>query len=224
MPPLPEKKPSASEDSQVLPRLLAFRDLVQLDYLAAYMNRQKATHDMALARASIGALVAAELEETMKLAALIQFNNQIRLAKIQFQGASDDLENWAFGRGRPERSDSGASSQIPSPEAVHGEGAGPLSLHPPRLISLLIAPGMAELPMGKSQQYSAIATDSDGHARDVSAEANWSCSTDTGAVLSATGLLTALSEGRLRIRVEFQGLTGDRDLSVAPPAIEDTMN
>jgi hypothetical protein len=217
MPPLPEEPAAADEDSHVLQRLLAFRDLVQLEYLAAYTNRLRATHDMALARASIGGLVAAELEEMMKLAALVRFNNLVRLAKIQSQGASDDLEEWAFGRARPDGGSSGASLEDPTSDAVHDHRAGLLFVQFPRLISLLIAPGIPELPIGKSQQYSAIATDSDGHARDVSAEATWSSSTDTGAVLSTTGLLTALSEGPLTIRVQFQGLTGDRELFVVPP-------
>jgi hypothetical protein len=223
MPPLPEKPAPGSENNQVLQKLLAYRDLVQLDYLAAYMHRLKATHDMALARASIGVFVEAELEETMKLAALIRFNNQVRMAKIQFEGASDDLESWAFGRVHGEGGVSGISRENPTPEAVRGENAPPLSIPSPALISLLIAPGIPELPVGKTQQYSAIATDGDGHARDVSAEATWSCSTDRGAVLSTTGLLTALSEGQLTIRVEFQGLTSTRKLSIPPVPADQTI-
>ena len=214
VPPLPKRQAASVEESRVLPRLLAFRDLVQLDYLAAYMNRLKATHDMALARTSIGGLVAAELEEAMKLAALVRFNDQVRMAKIQFESASDGLEDWALGRGHLQVGGPGASVENPIPEGVADGSAGTLRVPSPRLISLLIAPGIPELSIGKSQQYSAIATDSEGHARDVSAEARWSCSTDTGAVLSTTGLLTALSEGRLTIRVAFEGLANDRRLAI----------
>jgi hypothetical protein len=216
MPSLPERTLTTDENRQVLERLLAFRDLVQLDYVTAYMNRLKATHDMALARASVGVFVAAEIEEVMKLGALIGFNNQVRLAKIQFSGASGDLEAWALGRAHGEAGASGASVENRMPEPMGDETTPPAPVQSARLISLLIAPAIAELPIGKNQQYSVIATDSDGHARDVSAEATWSCSTDSGAVLSSTGLLTALSEGRLTIRVEFHGLTTNRELSITP--------
>lgn len=216
MPSLPERSLTTEENGQVLARLLAFRDVVQLDYVAAYMNRLKATHDMALARASVGVFVAAEIEEVMKLGTLIGFNNQIRLAKIQFSGASGDLEAWALGRAHGESGASGASVENRMPETMGDKTTPPAPVQSARLISLLIAPAIAELPIGKNQQYSVIATDSDGHARDVSAEATWSCSTDSGAVLSSTGLLTALSEGRLTIRVEFHGLTTNRELSITP--------
>jgi hypothetical protein len=90
-----------------------------------------------------------------------------------------------------------------------------------RLLGLLIAPDIRQIPIGKSQQYSAIVTDNEGHARDVTTEAVWSCSSDSRAVVSTTGLLTALSEGQLTIRVEYQGLASARDLTVAPRAVDE---
>ena len=101
MPPLPENPTNTLEDSETLQQLLACRDLVQLDYLSEYLARLKAAHDMELAKASIGTLVAAHITEGFKFNALLQLNNQIRLAKIQFLGTTGDLEPWALGQPGP---------------------------------------------------------------------------------------------------------------------------
>jgi hypothetical protein len=223
MPPLPERLRIGSEDTRVLQRLLAFRDIVQLEYVTGLMNRQKATHDMALARVSIGALVAAQVEETMKLAALVQLNNQIRLAKIQFLAWNNTIEDWATGKTPVEPGSAAVAVgssisnpfQTPEPQAASGQS--------PRLLSILIVPGITELPVGKSQQYSAVVTDSSGHARDVTTDATWICSSDTSAVLSTTGLLTALAEDHITVHVEFQGLSATRQLSISSEVPDESL-
>ena len=215
MPPLPENPPPG-ENGRVLQRLIAFRDIVQLEYVAEFMNLAKVMHDMALARATIGALVAAETEELTRLSALIQFNDQIRAAKLQFAGGSGNLENWALGRPLTEPLVSTTpSDNAPLIAGTDGKGRAD------RLLGLLIAPDVRQLPIGKSQQYSAIVTDSEGHARDVTTEAVWSCSSDTKAVMSTTGLLTGLTAGLFTVRVEYQGLVGVRELTIAPRAVDE---
>ena len=215
MPPLPENPPPG-ENGRVLQRLIAFRDIVQLEYVVEFMNLAKVMHDMALARATIGALVAAETEELTRLSALIQFNDQIRAAKLQFAGGSGNLENWALGRPLTEPLVSTTpSDNAPLIAGTDGKGRAD------RLLGLLIAPDVRQLPIGKSQQYSAIVTDSEGHARDVTTEAVWSCSSDTKAVMSTTGLLTGLTAGLFTVRVEYQGLVGVRELTIAPRAVDE---
>ena len=194
--------------------MLAYRDIVQLDYQAEYLSRIKATHDMALARASIGSLVAAHITEEMKLIALLELNNQIRMAKIQTLGASGDLEAWALGHSAQSANPSSAPAAIPPTDSPALSAGVASSAETPSLLSILIAPAIKDLQVGKSQQYSAIATWSNGRARDVSAEAIWSCSSDTGAVLSSTGLLTGLSVGAVTIRAEFQGAAHSRKLEI----------
>jgi hypothetical protein len=93
----------------------------------------------------------------------------------------------------------------------------PKPLSAPELISLLVAPILDELPQGKSQQFTAIATYANGHARDVSAEAEWTLSSDSRAVVSATGLLTALSPGRVTLTVRFGGQSQSLPLILQTP-------
>jgi hypothetical protein len=68
--------------------------------------------------------------------------------------------------------------------------------------------------VGRSQQYSAIATFSNGRARDVTAEAAWGCSCDTVAIISAIGLLTGLSASPATLEVEFQGVKASRKVTI----------
>jgi len=213
MPPLPENPTNTLEDSETLQQLLACRDLVQLDYLSEYLARLKAAHDMELAKASIGTLVAAHITEGFKFNALLQLNNQIRLAKIQFLGTTGDLEPWALGQPGPNADQPPAPPEPLAPDSPATSASPPPGAPTPPLLSLLIAPSIKELPAGKSQQFSAIATYSDGHASDVTAEAHWS-SIDSAAILSTTGLLTGLSPGEVTVQVEFQGMARSRKLSI----------
>jgi len=221
MPLLPDNLTTTAENVEAIQLLLDYRDIVQLDYVSEYMSRLKATHDMALAKASIGALVAAHVTEEMKFISLLEVNNQIREARIQFLGESYDLEAWAFGRANHNAILSSAppgiqasDSSAPSPNSTSG-------IQSPSLLSILIAPAIKELQLGKSQQYSAIATWSDGHARDVTSEANWTCSSDTAAVVSSTGLLTALAVGAITIHAKFQGIEHSRKLSIAEQPVDE---
>jgi hypothetical protein len=91
----------------------------------------------------------------------------------------------------------------------------------PWLLFILISPAIKELHAGKSQQYTAVAKYSDGHAKDVTSEANWSCSNDTGAILSTTGLLTGLSVRVVTVNVEFKGLTQSRKLSITEQPMDE---
>jgi len=214
VPLLPGTVTTAIEDNRTLQLLVAYRDVVQLDYVSACMNRLKVTHDMALAKASIGDLVAAHIEEGMRMISLLYANGHLRAAKIQILAASGRLESWALGAGTLDAGPSAAAgdgpdqgtSSAPDPEAP---GAKPAAL-----LSLLLAPAVKELEVGKSQQYSAIATYSDGTAKDITSDARWSCSSDTSAILSSTGLLTGISAGQVTVRVEFQGVERSRKLSL----------
>lgn len=224
LPPLSENLTSSPENRAVLEKLAAYRDVVQLDYASEYTSRLKVTHAMALAKASIGGLAATHVTEEMKFNALLQVNNQIRMAKIQFLGTSDDLENWALGRTTAESTLSSTLQQSPASGSL-APPAGPDSSVPaPSLLSIVIAPNIKELQVGRSQQYSAIATYSNGRAKDVTSEATWSCSSDTRAILSTAGFVTGLSPGAITVNVRFQGLMHSRALSITERPVDEYLS
>jgi hypothetical protein len=209
IPPLPENLNLTLENNEALQQLVAYRDIVQLEYISEYANRLKATQQSVLAKASIGTLVAAHITEDMQFNALLKINNHIRLAKIQFMGATDELENWALGR---------TAVTANRPSALEHPAS---AADAPALLSILIAPGLKDLQAGRSQQFSAIATFSNGRAQDVTSEAIWDCSSNTSAVVSTTGLLTGLSAGAITISVEFQGIRHSRNLSITEQPVDE---
>lgn len=221
MPLLPENAAATVEDKQALKQLLAFRDIAQLDYVSGFLSRLKVTHDMALAKASIGDLVAAHIDEGMKLIALLHVNDHVRAAKIQMLGASDRLESWTAGSATSNAGELQGEQQ--SPDAVPANSPEPrmAGSQTPPILSVLLTPAIHGLQAGRSQQFSAIATYSDGHAKDVTSEAHWSCSTDTLAILSATGLLTGLAAGQVTVHVDFKGIERSRGVSVTARAADE---
>jgi hypothetical protein len=202
MPALPDSPALLPGDEPVLRQLLAYQDIVQLDYAAEYATRLRAAHDMELGSSSLGALLAAHITEQMKFQALLRVHQRIRVARLQMLAAHGALEAWA----QPDLAKPPSAAE-PKPDS--------------KLLSLLVAPIIDDLPQGKSQQLTAIATDANGHARDVSAESEWTLSRDSRALVSSTGLLTALSPGRVTLTVRFGGLSQFLPLTLqAPPPDE----
>jgi hypothetical protein len=80
----------------------------------------------------------------------------------------------------------------------------------PQLMSLGITPSLALFKVGNTQQFSAIATYSDGSTQDVSSEAAWSSANIVPVGLSApnvlgvssSGLATALSSGKAQVSAQ----------------------
>ncbi|MGB8260459.1 MAG: Ig-like domain-containing protein, partial [Terracidiphilus sp.] len=201
MPPLPEES-AVGDERGALRQLALWRDLVQLSAAAEYQARQRAVQGATLGKGSIGTLVAARVNEQIALAALAQASARLRAARLEVLAAAGALEAWAEGRA--------AESWESAPEAKEGDA---------ELVSLILAPAMEELAEGRPQQFSAIATFAGGHARDVTAEALWSCPDQTRAALSTTGLLTGMTPGRVTVRVTYRSMSRSRSLTIiqAPP-------
>jgi uncharacterized protein YjdB len=59
----------------------------------------------------------------------------------------------------------------------------------------------------------------DGTTRDVTASSTWESSNTQLALVSQSGLVTALGKGDVDVRATYQGITGSMHLSVALPAV-----
>jgi hypothetical protein len=210
IPSLDQEFTDSAPGDDVLRPLLHYRDIVQLDYLAEFMARVRADHDVALAKISIGTLAAARANEKMKLLALLAVSSRIREAKLQLLAAAGALDALA----QPAQAPTGTASDASS-------GTSQRAAAPLKVVSLLVAPMIQQLSVGSSQQFAAVATFSDGHAEDVSTRANWRCSSESNAILSATGLLTALSAGAAGFTVEFGGQQRLREITIMPETPDD---
>ncbi len=135
---------------------------------------------------------------------------------------TDDLEGRRFNRAAPERSlmllkSSGAVPHVggvlwqpgqPAYEIVRqwiAEGV-KLDLTSPRIASIQISPNNPTLPLiGMKQQFSVVATFTDGKTRDVSGEAFLESSNTDVAIVDKTGLVTSLRRGETTMLARYEG-------------------
>lgn len=88
-----------------------------------------------------------------------------------------------------------------------------------KLTTLSVTPAHSSVPIGRSQQYSATGTYSDGSTRDLTSVTSWrSTSTNVGAI-TATGRLSPLAPGTTSVIATASGITGSTTVTVIPAAI-----
>jgi hypothetical protein len=84
----------------------------------------------------------------------------------------------------------------------------------PTLTALTLTPTDASITSGATQQYSAVATYSDGTHPDVTAQATWSSARSDVASITQDGLATGLGAGSSTISASFDGKTTTATLTV----------
>lgn len=95
-----------------------------------------------------------------------------------------------------------------------------LGLPAATLSSLAVTPATATVAIGAGQQFTAIATYSDGSAQDVSAKAAWTSATPASATVNAaTGLSTGIAAGTTNIAAAFGGKSAAAQLTVSPATL-----
>ncbi len=95
-----------------------------------------------------------------------------------------------------------------------------LGLPAATLSSLAVTPATATVAIGAGQQFTAIATYSDGSAQDVSAKAAWTSATPASATVNAaTGLSTGIAAGNSNISAAFGGKSAAAQLTVSPATL-----
>jgi hypothetical protein len=92
-----------------------------------------------------------------------------------------------------------------------------LTVNPAILVSLAVAPANPTIPLGTTQQFTAIATRSDSTTVDLTPQVTWSSSNTKVATITNTGLATALARGTTTIKATFQALSGSTLATVGPP-------
>jgi uncharacterized protein YjdB len=82
------------------------------------------------------------------------------------------------------------------------------------LSSISVSPNPQNLVVGATQQFSALATYSDGATQDITATATWTAAVPTVATVNAAGLATALAPGTTAITASLSGVIGSATLNV----------
>ncbi|MFM2086200.1 MAG: hypothetical protein RLZZ237_1069, partial [Pseudomonadota bacterium] len=89
------------------------------------------------------------------------------------------------------------------------------------LASLAVTPAAATVAIGAGQQFSAIATYSDGSSQDVSAKAAWTSATPASASVNpGTGLGTGIAAGGSAVSATFGGMAATAQLTVTPAVLK----
>ncbi len=70
----------------------------------------------------------------------------------------------------------------------------------------MVLPSDSTLTVRTCKQFAAVAV-ADGAAKDVTSVANWSSSKESVAIVSTSGLITAIGTGEAVIRVDLDGLS-----------------
>ena len=103
-----------------------------------------------------------------------------------------------------------------------GGSSSPATTPPPQqaqLTAVSVSPANSTLPVGKTQQFSARGTYSDGSTKNLTSGVTWhSSNTNIGAV-STTGLLAPLSAGKTTVSATVSGITGSASVTITPAAI-----
>ena len=87
------------------------------------------------------------------------------------------------------------------------------------LTSLKVGPSSASVAAGKTLQFNATGTYSDGTTQDLTSAVNWTSSSAAVATISSAGLLMAKTSGSTTITATLSGVSGSSTFTVLPPAL-----
>jgi len=102
-----------------------------------------------------------------------------------------------------------------SPQAVFLTGTGTAAT----LVSIAVSPQAASVALGKTQQFTAAGTYTDGSTQNLTNSVTWNSSAPAVASVSSTGLATGAGTGSATITATLGSISGSSTLSVTPPAL-----
>ena len=95
-----------------------------------------------------------------------------------------------------------------------------VTVNPPTLVTLTIAPAAVTLAVGQTQAVTATGTYTDGTTQDLTSTAAWTSSHEAVAtVTNPGGVVTARAVGQAIITVTAEGKTATATVTVTPPAL-----
>ncbi len=92
---------------------------------------------------------------------------------------------------------------------------GPTIHEPPRVVSVAVQPATVQMVVGETRQLSATTTLSDGSTQ--SSGITWTSGDESVARVSASGLVTGVSDGSANVQATASGLSGSASVTVETP-------
>ena len=105
--------------------------------------------------------------------------------------------------------------------AVSGgvSGTTTLTVTPAEIVSVVITPSPASVPLGLTQQFTATAFFTDGSTQDLTSSVTWESSDESCATVSGTGLASTVAEGTATITATFGSFSNSTGITVTPVAL-----
>ncbi len=103
--------------------------------------------------------------------------------------------------------------------ASSGSVSGDALLTVASLTSIAINPSSPTIPLGETQQLSAVGTYSDGTTQDLTSSVTWGSTAAGTAPVSSSGLVSALTQGSATVTAQSGTITGTDQVTVGPPAL-----
>src|SRR5215470_2269064 len=97
-------------------------------------------------------------------------------------------------------------------------GSASLQVTAPTLLSILVTPDSASVPLGISEPFTATGVFSNGDTQDLAA-AVWTSSDPTSVSIDASGLAQTLAQGPVTISATYGSVTGSTTFTVLPAAL-----
>jgi hypothetical protein len=98
-------------------------------------------------------------------------------------------------------------------------GSAILTVSPPALVTLGVNPGGASVAAGRSQQFTATGTFTDGSTQDLTNSVSWTSSVPTIAGVNNVGLATSSAPGTAIITARSGSVTNSGTLDITAPAL-----
>ena len=98
-------------------------------------------------------------------------------------------------------------------------GAASITVGPPSLTGLSIAPSSSSLPLGTGKQLTATGTYTDGSSNDITTLVTWSSTAASIATVSSSGLVSSLAQGAATISATMGTISAAASIAVLPPQL-----
>lgn len=208
VPQLPDVSTSDPEVRAIISAVSAARDVAQLEHVLARTYRMSVREREVVGKANVGDFLEACIKEYERFVVLLEANLELQKSQLELLNATGGLETWAL--------HTASEENISGVATVNRTTAGPRTMPSaknPAVRTVMITPGVSSFVTGQPQQFSAIATYDNAGAKNATSEAIWRCS-NSKAIMSTSGLLTALATGQVTISATVDGISQTRRITI----------
>jgi outer membrane protein TolC len=196
----------------------AARDVAQLEYVLARRDSIKTDTLAEVGTAKLREQVANHIIDDEKFGALLEATFECQKAQFELLHAAGAVEQWAMAEALGHTlSSSSLESLVPRSRTTAVSGH---QVSSPTVKTLIILPTNSALIARNYQQFAAVGIH-DGGGIDITDLAKWSSSNESVAIVSTSGLVTALRAGHVIITATLSGTMRSIPITITEPPIRE---